>query len=111
MIKRRPFLKIYLLWTLTKRPKCGYEIKKEIEKRLFNQKVISNATIYSMLEELKKEDYLDKQSGSRNKILYITTKKGKKFLDIQKTEIRNWLLGLRSFLQDLLDTTFGDETK
>jgi len=78
--------KISLICILNKRPMHGYELMKELEKRM--GKKINPSFIYPLLREFEKEGYLKskiEKTGKRKIKKYIITKSGKEFCrDVEK---------------------------
>lgn len=78
-----------ILGILSKRPCSGYDIRRIFEKISSFYWSESNAQIYPLLKQLKKEKLvtseIDKESGKRQRCVYQLTKAGKE-------ELKNWLL-------------------
>ena len=79
-IKINNLIKFYILFSLLKRPACGYNLMKELRDKL-DRKISANQ-IYPFFNLLKKNKLVAiKQKGGRKKKIYSLTIKGKKFAD------------------------------
>ncbi len=77
-IKIASLVKFYTILLLIENPKHGYELMRELGKRI--GKSISPSQVYPFLELLEKEKFIKvKKTGSRDKIIYSPTKKGNTF--------------------------------
>jgi DNA-binding PadR family transcriptional regulator len=78
-IKITNIVKFYTVLLLYNGPKHGYEIIKEVEKKL--QKKASPGQIYPFLNKLEKKGYIrSKKVDGRDKKIYHLTRKGKAFV-------------------------------
>ena len=100
-------LKLYILWSLEESPKCGYEIKKEIEE-FSPHTIISNAVLYFSLRDLEKRKYIAGQAGTRNKITYEITEKGKNAFLESKQKASKYALRFRALYFELLKIAEGE---
>lgn len=78
-IKVTNLVKFYTLLLLYEKPKYGYEIMREIEKKI--GKKTSAGQIYPFLGKLEKQKYIKvKKITEREKKTYLLTKKGRLFV-------------------------------
>jgi len=79
-IKITNMAKFYTLCLLSENPVHGYEIIKEVGKRIGSK--ISPGQIYPFLKKLKEENLIKiSETGNREKKQYMFTSKGRKFTD------------------------------
>jgi len=79
-LKIASLVKLYTMLLLLEGPKHGYELMKELEKRI--GKKISASQVYPFLELLGKENFIkEKKKGSRDKITYAVTETGRSFTE------------------------------
>jgi len=72
---------MYLLCSLKKKPKSGYEIISEIKEKTEGAWVPSKGTIYPLLKQLEKGELIKvKTKETRAKIIFEITPKGKKII-------------------------------
>lgn len=77
-VKIGSLVKFYTIILLLENPKYGYEIMKELEKRI--GKNISPSQVYPFLVILEKEKLISiKKIGPRDKIIYSLTNDGQNF--------------------------------
>ncbi len=75
--KQRGILAIYIIHSLRKKPKSGYDLLKEITKKTEGTWTPSKGTLYPLLNSLEKENLIQiKKIGQRSKTVYEPTKKG-----------------------------------
>lgn len=78
----RGFIQLYILHSLKKEPKSGYDLIKEISERTGGVWVPSKGTLYPMLKKMDDENLIRvSETGKRSKIVYELTGDGKKFLE------------------------------
>ena len=78
---QRGILTMYLLCSLKKKPKSGYEIISEIKEKTEGAWVPSKGTIYPLLKQLEKGELIKvKTKETRAKIIFEITPKGKKII-------------------------------
>jgi DNA-binding PadR family transcriptional regulator len=106
MIRPHRLLKLYLLWTLHNGPKCGYDIKKELEE-IVEHKALSNAVIYLRLKDLERKGLIEGEQGSRNKTIYSITTKGEEELEYERVNTKQYLLKFKDLLEFVMDVSFG----
>lgn len=75
--KQRGILAVYILHTLHKKPKSGYDILKEITEKTHGAWTPSKGTIYPLLTKLEKDNLIQiNKVEQRSKTVYETTEKG-----------------------------------
>jgi len=78
-VKIGSLVKFYTVLLLKEGPKHGYELMKELEKKLGNK--ISTSQMYPFLSILEKENIIKfSEIGGREKKVYQLTKKGEDFV-------------------------------
>jgi DNA-binding PadR family transcriptional regulator len=74
-------LSIYILHSISIKPKTGYELISEIKEKTEGVWIPSKGTIYPLLKNLKEDNLISiKQIGERSKQIFMVTKEGKKIL-------------------------------
>jgi DNA-binding PadR family transcriptional regulator len=75
--KQRGILAVYILHTLNKKPKSGYDILKEITEKTHGTWTPSKGTLYPLLTKLEKDKLIQiNKVEQRSKTVYETTEKG-----------------------------------
>jgi len=83
--KHRGILSIYILHSIEKQPKTGYDLIAEIKEKTEGTWVPSKGTIYPLLKQLKEENLIVvQQIGERSKQIFKITSNGKKTLSNAK---------------------------
>ena len=83
--KQHGILSIYILHSVKKEPKTGYELIAEIKEKTEGIWTPSKGTIYPLLKHLKEEKFISiKQIGERSKQIFMITDEGKKTLSNAK---------------------------
>ena len=83
--KQHGILSIYILHSLKKHPKTGYDLIAEIKEKTEGTWIPSKGTIYPLLKHLKEENLISiKQIGQRSKQIFMITGEGKKILSSAK---------------------------
>jgi len=83
--KQRGILTVYILYSLNKKPKSGYEILSEIKEKTKGTWTPSKGTIYPLLTQMEKDELIKiKSIDKRSKHIYKTTNKGKNLLSNMK---------------------------
>ncbi len=108
----RGLLRLFILRSLTKTSKSGYDILKEIETKTEGEWHPSKGTIYPILSELEKEGFiLAVEEGARARRAFRTTKSGAEHLEevvgSHRSDHRKRMAGRRL----LFEETFFDETE
>ncbi len=79
--KERGFLALYILHTLRREAKSGYDLLKGIEEKTNGAWVPSKGTLYPVLSHLEDEGLIAVvETGPRSKSIYQTTEKGEEIL-------------------------------
>ncbi len=79
--KQHGILSLYILHSLKKQPKTGYDLIAEIKEKTEGSWIPSKGTIYPLLKHLKEENLISiKQIGKRSKQIFMITDEGKKRL-------------------------------
>lgn len=85
--KQRGILIVYLLYSLNKKPKSGYELLAEITEKTKGTWTPSKGTIYPLLNHMKEEELIQIQSiDKRSKNIFKITTNGKKALSNMKKQ-------------------------
>lgn len=104
--KKAGLLTIYILYTLKRKPKSGYEILSEIEQKCDNKWSPSKGTLYPLLKQLKQEQLIRvKKVGARSKNIFEISPKGEKLLSSMRKEkqrFRERFLYFRNLFVDIL---------
>ncbi len=107
----RGLLAIFILHSLNKKPKSGYDLLKEINEKTSGAWTPSKGTIYPILKQLENEKLIKVLSvGKRSKNIFELTAKGKKTLyDIKRLRKES----MERFFQfrNLFLDVFGGENK
>lgn len=102
----KTFLTLYILHSLQKMPKSGYEILSEIREKTEGKWVPSKGTLYPLLKKLEEEDLIMPQCvGKRSKKVYSLTKKGEQFLfefKKMREEAKERLTVIRKLLHEIV---------
>jgi len=96
-----PFLAIYIIWRLKKKPEYGYSLAKHIQTFTMGYKKAS--TVYLILNKLEKNGLVKSKihmKNSRSRKVYYTTKKGWQIFE----DIKSKSLGkeLKEFMKELI---------
>ena len=82
---KRSLINLYVLHSLHREPKTGYDLLKEIEELTKGVWVPSKGTIYPMLRQLEEEGIITPQeTGARAKTIYALTEEGEVVLTEMK---------------------------
>lgn len=104
--KQKGILTMYILNSLTKHEKSGYDLLEEIKEKTHGEWVPSKGTIYPLLKKLQEEKLIEiKTKGIRSKNIFQLTKEGKKTLiDIKKQgqQIEEKINQFRNLIADIL---------
>ncbi len=80
-IKQGGLLTFYILHSLKKKPKTGYELINELKEKTNNKWTPSKGTIYPLLKKLESNNLIKiKMSAGRSKNIFEITNKGKDLL-------------------------------
>lgn len=105
--KQRGILAVYVLHSLHKKPKSGYDILKEITEKTKGTWTPSKGTLYPLLSKLEEENLIQIQNiEQRSKTIYETTKQGEEQLsNIKKhtKEMEEKINQFRNILSEIID--------
>jgi len=105
--KQQGILAVYILHSLHKKPKSGYDILKEITERTQGAWTPSKGTLYPLLTKLENDGLIEiTQVEQRSKTMYETTKKGMDQLcNIKKhaMEMEEKINQFRNMLSEIID--------
>jgi DNA-binding PadR family transcriptional regulator len=105
--KERSLLALYVLHTLRKSPKSGYDLIKEIEEKTGGTWSPSKGTIYPLLRKLHEDEMIEVvATEERAKTLYVTTQKGETTLDTIREKAKEHHRKMGHF-KNLLLSVFG----
>ena len=103
-------IQLYILHSLKKKPKSGYEILKEISEKTSGAWVPSKGALYPMLNKMEEEDLIVvAETGKRSKNIFALTEKGSTTLEEIVKERRDGKEKMYVF-RNLLFEIFGDES-
>ncbi len=104
--RKRGFITVYILHSLSKKPKSGYDILSEIKCKCGDRWVPSKGTMYPLLGQLEEEGLIAvKDVGKRSKNVFEITPKGKKMLAGLRKEremMRERFAHFRNLLSDVM---------
>lgn len=104
--KKSGLLTLYVLYTLKKNPKSGYEILSEIKLKCGGKWAPSKGTIYPLLSKLEEENLIKvKKVGVRSKNIFEIAPKGRKLLSYmckEKKKLRERFSHFRNLFADIL---------
>jgi len=96
--KHHGILSIYILHSINKQPKTGYDLINEIKDKTEGSWIPSKGTIYPLLKHLKEENLISiKQIGERSKQIFMITDEGKKILSNAKKHGRQMEVNFLKF--------------
>jgi DNA-binding PadR family transcriptional regulator len=102
--QQKGILTIYLLCSLKKKPKSGYEIISEIKEKTEGAWVPSKGTIYPLLKQLEKGELIKvKTKDKRAKIIFEITPKGKEMILHVKKQGEHMMKKFMKFRNLLID--------
>lgn len=110
--KQRGILAVYILHSLHKKPKSGYDILKEITEKTHGAWTPSKGTVYPLLNRLEKENLIKiKKVEQRSKTIYESTNKGTRQLkNIKKhaKEMEEKINQFRNILSEIINEEKSD---
>ncbi|GBE54195.1 transcriptional regulator YqjI [archaeon BMS3Bbin15] len=107
--KDRGILTFYVLYSLKKKPKSGYDILKEIEGKTEGHWKPSKGTLYPILNQLEKEGLIKvNKVDIRSKNIFELTDMGMELLKNTKNHRREWREKYVQF-RNLFVDVFGEE--
>jgi DNA-binding PadR family transcriptional regulator len=102
--QQKGILTIYLLNSLQKKPKSGYEIISEIKEKTEGTWVPSKGTIYPLLRQLEMGGFVTvKTTEKRSKNIFKITPKGKKMILNTKKQGENMMKKFMKFRNLIID--------
>jgi DNA-binding PadR family transcriptional regulator len=102
--QQKGFLTMYLLFSLKKKPKSGYEIISEIKEKTEGTWVPSKGTIYPLLRQLEKEGLIKvKTTEKRSKNIFKITPKGEKMILNTKKQGENIMKKFMKYRNLIID--------
>jgi DNA-binding PadR family transcriptional regulator len=102
--RQRGILTIYLLHSLKKKPKSGYELISEIDEKTDGTWIPSKGTIYPLLKQLEKGGFIKvKTKDKRAKNIFEITLKGKKIILNAKKQGENMMKKFMKFRNLIID--------
>jgi DNA-binding PadR family transcriptional regulator len=113
--KQRGILAVYILHSLQKKPKSGYDLLKEITEKTEGTWTPSKGTLYPLLTKLENDDLIKiKQIQQRSKTVYEPTEKGREQLrNIKKhaEEMEEKITQFRNMLSEIINEEKADLIK
>ena len=113
--KKRGILRIYLLHSLKKKPKSGYELLREIKEKTNGKWIPSKGAIYPLLKQLKDEGFIKiKSVDKRSKNIFEITDSGIKALSIfkkQGKQMEDQFIQFRNLIGEIVSPKDKDITK
>ena len=110
--RRRGFITVYILHSLSKEPKSGYDLLSEINCKCGDRWKPSKGTIYPLLGQLEEEGLIAvKDVGKRSKNVFEITPKGKKMLSEFRKEremMKEKLAHFRNLMADVMGNGDGE---
>jgi DNA-binding PadR family transcriptional regulator len=102
--QQKGILTMYLLHSLQKKPKSGYEIISEIKEKTEGTWVPSKGTIYPLLRQLEKGGLIKvKTTEKRSKNIFKITPKGKKIILNTKKQGESMMKKFMKFRNLIID--------
>ncbi len=102
--QQRGILTMYLLYSLQKKPKSGYEIISEIKEKTEGTWVPSKGTIYPLLKQLENGGLIKvKTTEKRSKNIFKITPKGKKIILNTKKQGESMMKKFMKFRNLIID--------
>ena len=102
--QQKGILTIYLLLSLKRKPKSGYELLSEIKEKTEGAWIPSKGTIYPLLKQLQKGELIKvKTKEKRSKKIFEITPKGKKMIFNTKKQGENMMKILMKFRNLIID--------
>jgi DNA-binding PadR family transcriptional regulator len=102
--QQKGILTIYLLFSLKRKPKSGYELLSEIKEKTEGAWIPSKGTIYPLLKQLQKGGLIKvKTKEKRSKKIFEITLKGKKMIFNTKKQGENMMKIIMKFRNLIID--------
>jgi len=110
--KQRGILSIYLLHSLKKKPKSGYEVLSEIKKKTDGVWTPSKGTVYPLLKHLEEEGLIKvERVDKRSKHIFGVTIEGKKVLSNVKKHGRQMEVKFIQYRNLISEIIYPKETE
>lgn len=107
--KRRGLLALFILHSLSRQPKSGYDLRKEIGEKTKGMWVPSKGTLYPVLHQLEEEHLIAvSDTGKRSRIVFCLTPEGVETLQTFRERSRE-LHKKMSLYKNLILDIFGGE--
>jgi DNA-binding PadR family transcriptional regulator len=107
--QQKGILAIYLLSSLNRKPKSGYELLSEIKEKTEGAWVPSKGTIYPLLTQLQKEGLIKiKTKEKRSKKIFEITPDGKKMIFNKKKQGESMMKKFMKFRNLIIDVIEED---
>jgi len=107
--RQKGILTIYLLSSLKKKPKSGYELLVEIKEKTEGAWVPSKGTIYPLLKQMEQGGLIKvKMKDKRSKNIFEITPKGNKMIFITKKQGENMMKKFMQFRHLILELVEDD---
>jgi len=110
--KQRGILSIYILHSIKKKPKTGYDLIAEIKDKTEGTWDPSKGTIYPILKHLEEDNLISvKEIGLRSKKIFMITSEGKKTLSNVKKHGRQMeenFLKFRKLISEIVGSKHGE---
>ncbi len=107
---KRKIITEYILTSITKKEKSGYDILKELNS--MSNKKITKSFLYPLLEELRDKEYIAvSQKGNHRKTCYKITEKGKKLIkeiERRRKEVFKELENMDLIIYETIKNTKGE---
>jgi len=104
--KHRGILSIYILHSLKKEPKSGYDLLEEIKQKTQGTWIPSKGTIYPLLKHFEEEELIQiKSIGMRSKNIFELTTKGNKTLESikkQSKQMEKTFIQFRNLMSEIM---------
>ena len=102
--QQKGILTIYLLFSLKRKPKSGYELLSEIKEKTEGAWIPSKGTIYPLLKQLEKGGFIKlKAKEKRSKNIFEITPNGKKMIFNTKKQGENMMKIIMKFRNLIID--------
>ena len=113
--KQRGILSIYILHSIKKKPKTGYDLIAEIKDKTEGTWDPSKGTIYPILKHLEEDNLISvKEIGLRSKKIFMITSEGKKTLSNVKKHGRQMqenFLKFRKLISEIFGSKHGENAE
>jgi DNA-binding PadR family transcriptional regulator len=102
--QQKGILAIYILFSLKRKPKSGYELLTEIKEKTEGAWVPSKGTVYPLLKQLQSDGFIKlKTREKRSKNIFEITSKGKKMILNKRKQGENMMKIIMKFRNLVID--------